>query len=125
MSEEMYGPEERGLWISVSTEINGRPGHGMTVPERLLDGVLESVRTAATARASYALGAALVKWDALSTDIPNLIERSSLEGVQQMLENALESVRVLVELAPELYDDEDEGQGEPEPDPSPAEARNV
>jgi hypothetical protein len=103
MAEELVDPSEYGLWISASAEPNGK-GERMKIPSSHVEAVLDALRTAAAARADYALNAALLKWQHHPHDVPGLMDVHDVESVLTMVEGAAEALRVLREVAGEVVD---------------------
>lgn len=105
MAEELVDPSEFGLWISASADANGK-GERMKIPSSHVEPVLDALRTAAAARADYALNVALLKWQAQPHDVPGLMDVHVVDSVLTMVESAVDALRVLREIAGEVVEDD-------------------
>lgn len=100
---------------------SGTPGECVIYPESSEEqrAVIEALRAHAVKKLDYFIGVAAVVRAEMDFSLPNQPLRTEVESVHDALEKATAFARILVELAPWLYEDEDDG-GDPEPAPDPA-----
>lgn len=110
MTEELFDPGCEGLRLWASTDPNTRAGDapGMRVPPPLAHDLVAAMREAAAKRAEFCLNVALLKWQKTSRDVPGLIDRPTAQDVLNMVEQAADALRVLQEIAVELFADDEE-----------------
>lgn len=105
---------------------SGTPGECVVFPESSDEqrAIVEALRAHAIKKLDYFISVAAVVRAKLDFSLPNQPLRSEVESIHDALEKAAEFARILVELAPWLYEDEDD-EGDPEPQPDPAGTTNA
>ena len=94
---------------------SGTPGEAIVFPESGPEqrAIVEAIRAYAVKKLDYHLACAAVVRENLDFGLPNQPLRTEVESVHTHLDSAREYARILVELAPWLYEDDDEDEGRP------------